>query len=197
MPLTTDFRYKQIESRTCLGAVFTVAILAATATVLLPSLALARDTLDQANSTNFHLGGGPIFADKGTAFGGMFGLSVPLEGMMRGLHFEVGLSGFAAEAGEGTAVGATLPMGLRYNFLTGIPLLPYARLGTGYYVFRNDGLDHGLQLFNAGVGFVYYLSPAVGIGLGADWYTGMLSLTDASNRGVSWLAYGLRVAIAP
>ena len=195
MTLSKHFRHGRRPNRR--RAVLAAAVLSCVAFGVLATPASARDALDQVAATNVHFGGGPIFADKGTAFGGMLGFSVPLEGMMRGLHFELGASGFAASAGSGTAVSGTLPVGLRYNFLTGIPLLPYARLGTGYYLFYNEGLDHGLQLLNLGAGFVYFLSPAVGVGLGADWYTGTFSLTDADNKGVSWLAYGLRIAIAP
>lgn len=153
--------------------------------------AAAQDTLEQVMSTNLHLGVQGARVSGQSAFSGQLSLSFPLRGFLRGMHLELGVASFATDDG----FHASIPLSLRYIFLTGSLLAPYLQLGTGYYVSSADESDHGFQFLHGGAGIEYFFAEKLALGLGLDLHALPVSMkNEGARHEVSWLAYGLKAS---
>ena len=170
------------------------ALVAACALVLLPVSADARDTLTQVESTNLHLSGGGARVEGVNVGSASLAVATPLEGFIRGMHLQFGGAAFFAEHGYHVSI----PLVLRYTFLTGTPVAPHLSAGTGYYFASNGGVDHGLQLVHAGCGVSYFFAPSIALGLGLDSHLAPVSLSNKDvTQETSWFTYGLRLTFVP
>ena len=105
------------------------------------------------------------------------------------MHFDIGVASMFGE----DLLHFSLPLGLRYTFLTGSGLAPYLGVGTGYYVDTTDETDHGFQLLHASGGVEYYVDENVAIGIGAEFHGLSLSMKNSGlTNERSWSAVGIR-----
>lgn len=190
-------RVRQIAILAMIGAFLSVG----------PPESHAKDVMKRAMSPALHLGVEGAFGISGpydgqSAFSGQAFFSLPLSGVVRGLHFEIG----AATVVDSAGFQLDVPIGLRYTFLFSSGFAPYVTLGTGYYISTfGDVTDHGFSFLHAGAGVEYFFTNRFSLGIGFDFHGLPLSMSDEKDfsgrggssraRGSNWLGYGLKTTI--